>query len=373
MSPSPVLPPPPPPRAKSGASRGFLPPLFRNPETRSVEVGIAGTILVHLLLLLFLPQILQTQGAKSAAAAHRKPKPKIFNIQMVPAPLVRVPPIPKKFVEANPDANNNRPDRTNNFAAQNQKVAQEKPNPKGNSDMPTLDGRTDVQSTQIVSCSLAKQQKTAAPTPPAPVTPPAPPIPNPRQEQNPLTGAAKQEGDSKTGFGSNVAQSPTNAKDIPQKVDGVRVANNHDSVATAIPHIDPKHPQPRLKLEQQVRPAIFSKNAIGTSNIGLTASDAFQSSYGEYLQRMIEDIQIAWDNILEHAGNIPEGTTVNVRFRLSSDGKIEILETKSTSSEQGQQACVAAIGTPAPYEKWTPDMIALLGDSQELGFMFFYE
>jgi hypothetical protein len=55
-------------------------------------------------------------------------------------------------------------------------------------------------------------------------------------------------------------------------------------------------------------------------------------------------------------------------------GKItEILDVESTSSEQGKQSCVSAITLTAPYGDWTDDMIAVLGNSQELTFRFYYQ
>jgi hypothetical protein len=55
-------------------------------------------------------------------------------------------------------------------------------------------------------------------------------------------------------------------------------------------------------------------------------------------------------------------------------GKItEILDVESTSSEQGKQSCVSSITLTAPYGDWTDDMIAVLGNSQELTFRFYYQ
>ena len=112
---------------------------------------MAGTILVHLLLLLLLPQVLKQQPPH--VAARKVAKPKVFTIQMTPPKVVKALPVPKKYVErANPNANNDVPDRTNNFAARTQKVAQEKPTPNGKSDMPTQAGHCkDIPATQVVN------------------------------------------------------------------------------------------------------------------------------------------------------------------------------------------------------------------------------
>ena len=61
-------------------------------------------------------------------------------------------------------------------------------------------------------------------------------------------------------------------------------------------------------------------------------------------------------------------------FGLLPDGKITalILDTKTTSSDQGTRACASAITTPAPYEKWTQEMITMFGDSQDMTMTFYY-
>lgn len=369
------LPPPPPTGKPEVRRRGLLVPnLFQDPETRSIEVGVAGTILVHLLLLLFIPQIMRTQSTVHPPA-RRPAAPRPFNIQLTPLARKPLPPKqPMKFVEANPNANNNVPDRTTNFAAQNQQVAQEKPTPNGKSDMPALEGQKEIKSTQIVTGTLEKQQP-QAPVAPAKVAPPKAAVSPPRQEQNPLAGTDQVQGKNPDGYGTAQAKVDDNAKPIMQKVDGAKDAPPVANANGTAPQIDPRHPQPRKTLAQHVRPAIFTENKFGTSNIGPTAVDARWSNYGEYLQRLIESVQIEWDRILESSRTYPpSGSTVTVKFKLDSKGRVaEIIDVTSSSSEQGKDSCVSAITNRSPYGEWTADMIALLGDAQDMTFTFYYQ
>jgi hypothetical protein len=73
------------------------------------------------------------------------------------------PPPPNKYVEANPNAPDNVPDKTNNFSSQNQQLAQEKPQLDQHNDKPKLDGKKDIQSNQVVSGQLSKPQETVPP------------------------------------------------------------------------------------------------------------------------------------------------------------------------------------------------------------------
>ena len=59
---------------------------------------------------------------------------------------------------------------------------------------------------------------------------------------------------------------------------------------------------------------------------------------------------------------------------LNAEGEIaRILSVEG--GEAGPQAegwCVSSISRPAPYGKWTDDMVALLGQEQEMNFVFFF-
>jgi len=138
--------------------------------------------------------------------------------------------------------------------------------------------------------------------------------------------------------------------------------------------IDPKHPRPRLR-QASVIPGLFQDDPIGSSNIGVGSWDAKWSNYGVYLQKLIEAVQLRWDDILEEARTYPTpGTRVTVKFRLDSKGRVaQVVDVGGTSTEQGKSNCVSAITSRAPYGDWTDDMIAAFGSSTELTFVFFYQ
>jgi hypothetical protein len=365
----------PPPAAKPRRARTAF---SKDPEKRAIQIGILGTVLIHVLVLMLAPYLSKLDAE---SALRKKVEPPPFTIEFPPEefaakePEVKPPP-PNKFVEANPDAPDNVPDNTKNFSFMNQQVAQEKPTPNGKNDMPALDGKKDIQSTQIVDGQLTKPQEVV------PVAPPVEPTLKdakeaaPKEEQIPLSGFEKKIGEDTEAFGSNVAKFAEGAKPVPEKVDGVKNAPLIQSTTGQTQKVDRNKPQPRpILAKQQVRPGIFADNKIGTMNIGPTAVDARWSNYGVYLQRMIETVQIQWDRILiQSALYPPSGTTVTVTFRMDSDGTItKILETKNTSSEQGKESCVSAITARSPYGKWSDDMIAVLGTSQDMTFTFYYQ
>lgn len=364
----------------STAFRRWCARIWGDPDSRSVVIGIAGMILIHLLLLLVGPLLLQFEPVMSGKGAVAKGKE--YNIELTPESFLKPAekqPDPFKFVETNPEAPENIPDKTTNFAAQNQQVAQEKPTPDGRSDQPALEGKKDFESNQIVSGQLTRPVEAIPPEPPAEVTPPTPEAvaTQQRAEQTPLPGFEKVDGESKTGFGTNIAKANPSARPIPEKIDGARDVPLIEGATAMQPAIDRNRPRPRPQITQTVkaRPAILAERLAGTKNIGPTAVDARWSNYGAYLQRMIDTVQIQWERILvEWRANPASNSTVTVKFVMDDEGRIaEIVNVDSTANDTASRACVSAITDRAPYGQWTDDMKAVLGPKQEMTFTFHYQ
>lgn len=349
-----------------------------DPDTRSVLIGLLGMLLVHVLLYFIAPRTLHTSTSPSVLRPHSSARD--FSIELAPDAFLQAPekaPPPMNFVEANPNAPDNVPDKTNNFAAQNQQVAQEKPTPDGTSDRPAIAGQTEIQSTAIVTGRLTNPTEAMPAAPPAPEQPANAAQLAPQQEQIPLPGYEKIEGDNASSYGSNIAKFAEGAKAVPEHVEGVKDAPLIQGATSTQPQIDPKRPRPRPQVvkQQQVRPAIFQENKFGTQNIGAIAYDAKWSNYGQYLQKMIETVQIQWERILIESRVSPvSGTSVKVVFVMNDIGAIaRIVSVDGTAGNQGEKACTSAITARAPYGEWTDDMKSVLGESQELTFTFYYQ
>ena len=369
-----------PPVVRSSRRR-FVPRLSDDPDTRSVQIGIGATLLVHLLLLVLMPEGFDSSLVGPSTLA-RPANNQNFNIEMAPDQFINLKrpsatPPPMKFVETNPDAPENIPDNTNNTGAQNQQAAQEQPAKKTGGDRPEMQGRKDMESTQIVTGRL---QDPALPVPTAPPQPVAPaaekPSPQARREQNPLPGFEKADGDNPNNFGGSVGPLVANAEPVPEKIEGAKDAPLIQGATGSSFTIDRNRPQPRQQLNQRtVRPAIFSENLIGTKNIGMAAVDAKWSNYAVYLQRMIETVQRQWDALLSDGHYPSSGSTVTVKFKINSEGVIASVDhvDSGMAGPQAEGYCVTAITKPSPYGKWTDDMIAMLGTEQEMTFVFYYQ
>jgi hypothetical protein len=357
--------------------RRFVARVWDDPEARSVTIGVLGVLLIHLLLFLSAPYLIRLEH-RPAVRPH--PTARQFSIELTPDIISKPPPKQqqKQFVETNPDAPENTPDKTNNFAAQNQQVAQEKPTPDGKSERPAMEGKKDFQSNQIVSGRLEKQFEQVQPPSPPETQPSQETVQTPRAEQNPLPGFEKTQGDNPNGFGSAASTAKTNIYDIPQRVEGMKDVPLVDTPTGLQPAIDPKHPRsrPTVVKQQQVRPAILAESKVGTQNIGVTAINAKFSEYGLYLQRLADAVQLQFDKLVEEGKTYPPvGSYVVVKFILDSDGKIsKIVNVDNHSTDTGAQTCVSSITTRAPYGPWTDDMKAALNpDGEELIFSFYYQ
>jgi hypothetical protein len=369
------------PTAVSTGARAAIARAWANPETRSVIIGVAAVIVFHLLLWLAAPFLVRF--GPPAAFTPTSGTERNFNIELTPEMFAKPeePKDPDRFVETNPEAPENTPDKTRNFAAQNQQVAQEKPTPDSKSDRPALEGKPDLESNQIVSGRLSQpveQVETPTPTPDRTAEAERE-VKAARMEQNPLSGTEKFEGDNQAGIGGNRAKRVDNMKPIPERIEGAPNATETEGQANAQPAIDPLRPRPRPMIvkQQQVRPAILAENKFGTQNVGLTAIDARWSNYGAYLQRMIDTVQIQWERLILSMSAMPAGgSTVSVKFVMNDEGKITSIkqvESSASASETAQRSCVSAITDRAPYGPWTDDMKAVLGAQQEMTFTFHYQ
>ncbi len=367
LSPNPIRPP-----ARRSA-------LDEDKRERAVAIGLFCTIVFHVLLFLLGPFLgidkFTGDHSNLAAIAARKNKTFDFQLENPPAPPK---PDPFKFVETNPEAPENEPDKTNAFSNRNQQSAQkEAAKEKDPENRPSVKGQDEIKNdSAIVSGQHSKPQDGAAAAPNTAQTP----VNEQQQqvaraEQVPLSGFDKTEGKSPDGVATNVAKEnksqTNNAQDL---IEGAKDGKAPDgTVVNSTAQTTKQVPKARPRLTQ-ARQNILQNRTAGTSNIGIMASDALRSEYGEYLQELIEIVQAQWYSILENSKISPKsGTHVFVVFRLNSKGEVTIQSVEETAGKPGAYACQSAITDRQPYRKWTDQMIAVLGDEQSIGFNFYYQ
>ena len=263
-------------------------------RNRAVKIGVVGTIIVHLLLFWLGPVFEKSFMAGEQPRGGVQETPGQFDIEITPE---QVP--PTSFVDANPDAPDNVPDESDNFAERNQQLAQEEP-AENEGDKPSTVGEEEVESTAIVS------GENAPPTLPVPATPPTPesePTETEQEErpalaQDPLGGTEKLIGESEDSFGTNVVKLPQNPQaDIDKPIEGITDPEKASADGKGIYYRpDPSRPSVRPNLAtSQTKPAIFSNRVEGTRNVGVIAHDALKTTFGVYFRRMLEVIEQTWN------------------------------------------------------------------------------
>jgi hypothetical protein len=129
------------PPSPTAALKRFATRAWADPDSRSILIGILAVLIVHSVLYVVAPYLLR--GDVIPPGARKRSAPRQFNIEIAPNAFVAPPPKPpppNKYVEANPNAPDNVPDKTNNFSSKNQLLAQEKPQVDQHNEKPKLDG-----------------------------------------------------------------------------------------------------------------------------------------------------------------------------------------------------------------------------------------
>lgn len=348
-----------------------------------MRAGIIGTIIVHLLLLWLGPKFADhfmegpTVGMRPETEENR-----MFDINIMPDEM---PPV--NFVEANPDAPDNPPDETENFADRNQQLAQEEPAAELG-DMPSTVGLDDVESTAIVSGDGAE------PLPPTAAAPPTPEVTEsesteteelPALAQDPLGGTEEMLGENEDTIGTNIVELPENPQsDVTERVEGVTDPDQATPEGRGLYYRpDPNRPAQRPNLAQsQIQPAVFANRAAGTENIGVVAHNALRTEFGVYFQRMLGVIGQGWRydikaKIERRLGFPLDGSRVVVAFTLNKDGSIKIDNVDGNAGPLWDGVAVEAVAAPSRLQdgfgEWTDEMVVILGDSTPIKLTFFYQ
>ncbi len=346
----------------------------------SIAIGIGATLLFHLLLVWLAPNFdfMKFSGAHGGISVTRTNQGKTFDFQLASPPEKARDPF--KFVETNSAAPENIPDKTTNFSNRNQQSAQEvaakELDPENR---PSVKGQDEIKNdTAIVSGDMAPPQLPSAPSTDVAKDDSKETIEQKaRMEQVPLEGFDKTEGKSEDGIATNIAKAKSATTHANEATEGAKDSKDPTgglvNVAQSL-HAQPKE-RPRLASTSLNRSTILSNRATGVANIGILGMDARWSEYGEYLNELIEIVQQQWYSILrESRVSPPRGSHVIVTFRINSKGETEITKVEDADAgKQGVFSCQNAITYPQPYRKWSDAMKAVLGDSQELTFSFYYQ
>jgi len=371
-------------------------PVFAEPEAEkkafavAATFALAATIGVHLLAFFcFMLIDLVPSAPPAVRPVHRT----------VSVELLEQPSLPE-FVEANPAANQEKPDETDQTAAQDQRAAQpEESDPASDANRPKIDGEA-PDSQKIVEGSLT-QTLTPRPVDQAQndqgnAVSRGESAPEQSQGGQPQEARGDQSRDAtygrvrateaepnaegtipvleKPGESDYHEQEQEQEKTIVPGPDGPRqVKVVEEQVAPTRP--GGKQPRPRPRLSFETPPGPLMRNTALPSRMGAVAIDAEFSEYGQYTQRMLEAISQQWNLLGQQAGYLSSeiGTRVVARFVLNKLGEVDELQVIYSDANNPATVLVTnAIQSRSPYGPWTADMINSLGTQHTVTISFHY-
>ncbi len=297
-----------------------------------------------------------------------------------------------RFVEANPEAPENEPDRTEQYSFRAQQAADQNPlTDAGNT--PTVEGE---ESSQKI---LQGQLDQTPPLPPGVYSPrvqpgegegseggklgaeaqpqvaPARPLPAPDFiRQKPVA----EEGPGSLLENIGLAPEAVEQPDPEAPIDIYRPPRTEQPVAQTgdgsggAPDARPI-PRERPRLAPELLTGPLMKSNSSASRRGDLAIDATFSEFGEYQQQFYAAIQTGWYQEIEFFQPIDTATRVHVRFRIKSDGTVDQVEAvQSTASKLATVICETAITKRSPFRPWTKEMVEVFGHERWLNVVFHY-
>lgn len=354
---------------------------FRSGRWRTAWAAFAITLMLHLLVVLVLPERMLPAHRESA----KEKEAVVYEIDLVEAQEMR-------YVEANPEAPENEPDRSDQYSFRAQQAADESPL-EDSSNLPTVDGEED--SRKIVQGQLQQ----TPPVPPGVYSPKAKPGEGEGTEGGKLGAEAqpevtpvqplpapdfiRQKPVAEDGPGSS-ADLVGEAQEVFEQPDPEAPINVYRPPTEAQPQVQPgdgaggaaearptPRERPRLAPELITGPLLKSKSSANRR--GNLAIDATFSEFGEYEQQFYAAIQTGWYQEIEFFQPIDTAARVHVRFRIKADGTVDKVEAvKSTASKIATVICENAISKRSPFRPWTEEMVRVFGKERWINVVFNY-
>lgn len=290
-------------------------------DRRAVCGAMLITVLVHALMIVFLPEVLTVKVNLA--------KPVEVFVKPVAIPENRLPPS-MRLAEVNTVANKQAPTTTPLVAAQNQVAAQPIPEKvKTESVTPRSEGQDETK-IKVVQAM------------PRPIS---------------VSEASGSEG--KAGTAS------AKVGLMPKK---------ETSVASEKKSVEPSLNQSPRAVVPVGTTGLLLRNNVGVNRAGAVAISARFSNYGDYMQRMMEAIQSSWWSILDQSKfeTVARGRVV-IQFKLCRDGSVVDVEILRSEVPQILAfACKDAVQAPSPFDAWREDMVALFGEDDIVTITFHY-
>lgn len=177
-------------------------------------------------------------------------------------------------------------------------------------------------------------------------------------------------------------QAKTDTQEPPQtpgETDAPKPKPN-PSTAAPTPATEPQPPRPRTLKDALAQRSQLPGQAMrqdgGVPRHNLQSSlDVKATPFGDYDRAIIEAVSQRWYDLLDSRRFAQDRSgKVTLRFKLKPDGTIiEMQTTENTVGELLGYLCHEAIEEAAPFAKWPPDMVRMIGANyRDITFTFYY-
>ena len=349
-------------------------------------VALLVALLFHVGLLLVLPDELLLSDSV-AVAMYDEP----LEVEIVP--MESILPDELKFVEANPEAPENEPDRKDQYSFRAQQAADEQLK-AALLEAPNVDGEEDSQKIIQGAQSQAMPMAPGVYAPPAqlgegggtegglpgaaaPVRlPPAQPLPAPDFiQQQPLVEDGPGSRLEAVGVGKEIVEQPDSEAPIHLYQPQPTAQTAPDAVGEGnggMPDVKPM-PRARPTLSPDLVHGPLMRSEGGTNRRGSLAIDATFSEFGEYEQQFYTALQAGWYQEIDFFQPIDTSVRVVVGFRITADGVIHDVEVRhSTAGSIATLICQTALTKRSPFRPWTREMVQVFGEERVLQVVFHY-
>lgn len=356
---------------------------------KSLIAGVIGTILFHLIGFFGLPDDIFTTEPSEIVNQYRE-----FDVELMP--LEEEP--EQVYTQTNPDAPENEPDQTNNFAARSQQAAQEEAAEElDDQNRPSVESDDEVETNQFLTGDLSPPELSPPPAQQSPEQEEseqsqeqpliAPQFQSqPLVKQIPIPGEQEEKDPDETGLAEidhDETEAPTNVNEY-LKGEAEEGEEDAEVASSPQPFVVPQNaqvtsersdpsPRPRPRLPK-VAPGPTYNRVPGVSRTGRISVNAKFSEFGEYMERLIETVSVRWNALAEDGAAKESRSKVVLRFTLTKDGYVSDLDTieGTTAKVIGIYMSRTAVEKGAPYGPWTPEMVEVFGDDEEITFAFHY-
>lgn len=330
-------------------------------------LAILFSLALHLLIFAFLPDQLLKCFAKSEAVSS---PPLMLELEQLQPDEMR-------FVEANPEAPDNVPDKSNNYSYRNQQAAELNPSLNDQSDKPFVDGLEQSQKIiegqlpqEAVRATTQQSKSNEAVIKERIVTPSF----QPKGMDRPDFLTPKIKGDlAESGSGVLGDKTQIAAGSIDGELQIYEPSQNSEMLAgsTDVASSDAL-PRPRLDPKLLVGPLMQSDGAA--MRRGKIAIDSAFSEFGEYQQQFLAPVLRGWYQEINFYQPIDVSARVLVRLTLHSNGEVSSVKAlQTTATDIATMICESAIAKRSPFRPWTQEMVEVFGNEKTLTILFIYQ